>query len=213
MQMLLKHPRIPHLPWSPGASEDDLKLSSVALFKKKYVTATIKMDGMNVTMYNNWIHARSVEYLMRHESTDLVKVVWNAIRHDIPENWRVCVENLYAKHSIHYKNLPDYFLVHSIWNDKNECLPWCETEEWAALLGFQTVPVIYCGMFDDTILRHMYAPTYQGDECEGFVVRLSDRFPYGFATVSMAKYVRAGHVQTDEHWLAQPIVKNELAGV
>jgi len=213
VQMLYKHPRIPHLPWSPGSSADDLRMSGTGLFKKKYVTATIKMDGMNVSMYNDWIHARSTEYLMRHESTDFIKLMWSQIRHDIPKDWRVCGENLYAKHSIHYKNLPDYFLVHSIWNEKNECLPWCETEEWAELLGFKTVPVIYCGMFDETIFRHMYSSTFNGDECEGFVVRLSDRFPYGFAPISMAKYVREGHVQTDEHWLEQPVVKNGLKGV
>ena len=28
---------------------------------------------------------------------------------------------------------------------------------------------------------------------------------------SVAKFVRAGHVQTDEHWLSRPIVVNGLA--
>ena len=207
-----KHPRIPHLPWSPGWSRDDLKLSGVSNFKKQYVVVTLKMDGMNISMYNNWIHARSVEYLMRHESTDYVKGLYSKIMRDIPDGWRVCGENLHAKHSIHYQNLPAFFLVHSIWNDRGRCLPWCETEEWTELLGLQTVPVVYCGMFDYNIVRHMHMDEYQGDECEGFVVRHAESFERIGAHLCMAKFVRAGHVQTDEHWLNQPVVYNKLKG-
>ena len=65
-----KHPRIPHLPWSEGfvakGPKSDLKLSSGANFKKGHVVVTIKMDGMNTSMYREWIHARSTEFLMRH---------------------------------------------------------------------------------------------------------------------------------------------------
>ena len=45
---------------------------------------------------------------------------------------------------------------------------------------------------------------------EGYVVRLADSFDVGDFSKSIAKYVRAGHVQTDEHWLDKPMVKNEL---
>lgn len=210
---LKKHPKIPHLPWSPGFVSDgpdpDIILGNIAHFKKMYVVVTVKMDGMNVTMYDNWIHARSVEFLMRHGSTDLVKSMWSKIRHEIPEGWRVCGENLHAKHSIHYQNLPAFFLVHSVWDENGFCLPWCETEEWADLLGFKTVPVVYCGMFEYNIIKNLYMDTYAGDECEGYVVRLSEGFHFSNAHASMAKYVREGHVQTDEHWLNRPLIKNK----
>lgn len=211
-----KHPRIPHLPWSEGfvanGPKADLKLSSIANFKKQHVVVTIKMDGMNTSMYTEWIHARSTEFLMRHESTHLVKTLWQSVRHDIPDGWRVCGENLHAKHSIHYKSLPSFFLVHSVWDDRGKCLPWCETEEWAELLGFPTVPVIYCGMFDYNIVRHMHMDEYNGDKCEGFVIRHAGSFERVGAHLCMAKFVRRGHVQTDEHWLNQPVVFNELEG-
>lgn len=204
-----KHPRIPHLPWSQTSTMDDLRLSNVSHFKKRQVVVTVKMDGMNISMYNNWIHARSVEYLMRHESTNLVKAMHRRISHDIPEGWCVCGENLHAKHSIHYKNLPSFFLVHSVWDDKRNCLPWCETEEWAELFGLQTVPVIYCGMFDYNIVRYLQMDKYRGDECEGYVVRYADGFERVGAHLCMAKHVRPNHVRTDEHWLSQPVVYNE----
>ena len=211
--VLTKHPRIPHLPWSPGfvadGPEPDLRLSSIARFKKKYVVVTIKMDGMNVTMYNNWIHARSTEFLMRHGATDLVKSMWSKIRLEIPDGWRVCGENLHAKHSIHYQNLPAFFLVHSVWDDRDVCLPWCETEEWAELLGFQTVPLVYCGMYEHNIIKNLHVDEYGGDECEGYVVRVAGSFHHSDAFSSVAKYVRERHVQTDEHWLKGPLIKNK----
>src|SRR3546814_9804484 len=48
-------------------------------------------------------------------SSDLwVKQFRSGIAADIPEGWRVCGENLFAKHSIHYTALPTYFMGFSI---------------------------------------------------------------------------------------------------
>jgi hypothetical protein len=214
--ILKKHPRIPHVPWSPGfqprGPKPDLKLSSIARFKKQFVVITVKMDGMNSSMYNNWIHARSTEFLMRHGATDLVKSMWSKIRHDIPDGWRICGENLHAKHSIHYQNLPAFFLVHSVWDEKQRCLPWCETAEWAELLGFETVPVVYCGLYEHNIIRNLEIDKYLGDECEGWVMRLSDGFDHNGSHLCMAKYVRENHiplVDANSHWSKKPIVRNE----
>ena len=42
------------------------------------------------------------------------------------------------------------------------------------------------------------------------MVRLSKSFRYNDFSSCVAKWVRAGHVQTDEHWSSQEIVKNKL---
>ncbi len=118
----------------------------------------------------------------------------------IPPGWRVCGENLYARHSIHYHHLPAWFLVFSVWNEQNVCLSWAETVEWAALLELQTVPVMYAGPWDEARIRALYRPTWQGDELEGYVVRLAGAFAYGAFRRAAAKYVRAGHDQTRAHW-------------
>jgi hypothetical protein len=60
--------------------------------------------------------------------------------HDIPLGWRVCGENVFAKHSIYYDKLPSYFLVFSIWDENNFSLNWEEVEGLCELLGFYTVP-------------------------------------------------------------------------
>ena len=42
------------------------------------------------------------------------------------------------------------------------------------------------------------------------MIRVADEFNAGDFRLCAAKYVRAGHVQTDEHWMHSEIVKNGL---
>jgi len=206
---LVKYPRTPHLPWSQGATTDDITLKRVYAFEGKEVVVTEKMDGENTTMYRDHIHARSLDSA-HHPSRAWVKTLHGSICQDIPEGWRVCGENLYAEHSISYRNLPSYFLVFSIWTDKNECLSWQETEEWSALLGLSTVPVLYRGPFAYNTIRNLYNPDTDSKTIEGYVVRLESGFDYKDFTKSVAKFVRKNHVQTDEHWMSKPVTANGL---
>ena len=45
---------------------------------------------------------------------------------------------------------------------------------------------------------------------EGYVVRLAGRFAYADFARSVAKWVRSGHVQTDQHWMYAEIIPNQL---
>jgi hypothetical protein len=129
----------------------------------------------------------------------------------IPQGWRICGENLYAKHSIEYRRLPSYFLLFSVWNEGNVCINWAETLERTALLDLLTVPVLYQGIWDERLVRTLYLSHYGDDEMEGYVVRLADAFPYGSFRCSAAKYVRTGHERTRPHWFyGQPVVVNGI---
>jgi hypothetical protein len=208
--VLYKYPRTKHLPWSPGKSRDDQILPDTNNFAGEIITVTVKMDGETTSLYRNMIHARSTNEMFSHPSRDWIKKMWAEIRYLIPAGWRICGENLYAKHSIHYLNLAAYFLIFSVWDNQNICLSWPDTVKWAKKLGLTTVPVIYQGVYDEKFLKRLYHKKYDGDECEGYVVRLTSAFHYDDFDRSVAKYVRAGHVQTDDHWLNQPMVKNLL---
>jgi RNA ligase len=94
-----KYPRTPHLPWSPGASEDDVKLDGCLKFQGREVVVTEKMDGENTSLYRNGLHARSLDS-RHHPSRDWIKAWHGGIAHHIPEGWRLCGENVYARHSI-----------------------------------------------------------------------------------------------------------------
>jgi hypothetical protein len=208
----VKYPRTFHLPWSPGATADDRTIKDPTdMFGSVEVVVTEKMDGECTTLYRDYLHARALDYAP-HPSRDRVRALHGAIAHDIPEGWRICGENVYAVHSIVYSELPAHFLVFSIWNDRNECLPWGETVLWAKLLGLHTVPVLYQGSWDEGAVRAFdgAGKSQLGGDREGYVVRRADGFHYRAFRRSVAKYVRANHVQTDEHWKAREVVANQL---
>ena len=58
---VVKYPRTPHLPWSPGRTKDDRMLDDTKTFDGRSVVVTLKMDGENSTIYRDRIHARSIE--------------------------------------------------------------------------------------------------------------------------------------------------------
>jgi hypothetical protein len=201
-----KYPRTRHLPWSPGASDDDLVADGVETFVGQRVVVSEKMDGENTTLYRDHVHARSIDS-RHHPSRDWVKALQGRVGFLIPDGWRLCGENLYAQHSIAYDDLPSYFLLFSIWDEANRCLSWDDTLEWAALLGLATVPVLYDGRFDPTWFEDFDVDT---DACEGYVVRRADAFAFEDFSSHVAKWVRANHVQTDEHWMFEEVVPNGL---
>ena len=204
----VKYPRTYHLPWSESVTEDDRVLSDLSCFEGKRVVATVKMDGENTNMYYNHIHARSLDS-RNHQSRDWVKNLHSQIKHEIPIGWRICGENLYAKHSIHYKELESYFMVFSIWNEKNECLGWDETVEWCDLLGLKTVPLLTRGKFDKEEYK-LLSLGLKNIECEGYVIRLYDKFNFKDFKTSIAKFVRKDHVRTHAHWINNQIIPNGL---
>jgi len=177
-----KYPRTPHFPWSPGATNDDRILKDTSNFEGKSVVITEKMDGENTTLYQEDFHARSLEYAY-HVSQSYVKQLHGNIKHDIPVGWRICGENLYAKHSIKYSDLVSYFQVFSIWNDNNVCLSWDDTVDWCKLLGLHHVRVIYKGTYDEDYIKTIPIKS----SMEGYVVRLSTSFSYGNFGKSIAK--------------------------
>jgi hypothetical protein len=203
--MKIKYPRTYHVEWSLGRGSDDKIQYDLSYFHGKQIVITEKMDGENTTMMNDCYYARSLDS-NNHPSRNYVKGIWGRIKHDIPENFRICGENLYAQHSLIYNDLPDYFMVFSIWNDI-KCLSWDETIEYCQLLNLSHVNVIYRGIFDLNLIRNIKINT---DKQEGFVIRLASEFLLDDFQKSVVKWVRSGHVQTDEHWMNKPIIPNNL---
>jgi ATP-dependent RNA circularization protein (DNA/RNA ligase family) len=205
--MLRKYPSTFHLPWSKGITNDDKVLKSISHLSGKPVIITEKMDGENTTIYHGgYCHARSLDSGY-HESRTCVKKLAGEIGHLIPDGWRICGENMYAKHSIEYDNLEDFFLVFSVWDENNRCLTWKQTLEFCDKLGLKTVPVLYWGLWNDSTKFHL---SVDERKSEGYVVRVDEPFHFSNFSNNVAKYVRKNHVQTNEHWLQQQLVKNKL---
>jgi len=205
----LKYPRTYHLSDSPNLQNDDRQHPDEKFFEGKQVVASLKLDGEGTTMYPDYIHARSLDS-KHHESRSWVKALHGRLQRDIFPGWRVCGENLYAEHSIHYYNLEDYFYVFNIWNQLNFCLRIDETLEYCDLLGLHHVPIFYRGVWDREKIHQAFLDYDTGDIKEGYVIRTEAGFYYRDYRRCTAKYVRKGHVQTSEFWMTKPVIPNDL---
>ena len=193
-----KYPQTPHVPFSPGTTRDDKVLSNLDHFINKEVIVSEKMDGENTTCYSDYYqHARSIDST-HHPARDWVKAFHSKITHNIPSGWRICGENLYAKHSIEYNELENYFYAFSIWDEDNYCLNWDSTIHHCNSIGVHIVPELWRGKFNEKTIIEL-ANNLDLERQEGFVMRLSSGFEYRDFGTSVAKYVRKNHVQTDDH--------------
>ncbi|WP_020559445.1 RNA ligase family protein [Thiofilum flexile] len=201
-----KYPRTPHLPWSASVASDDIRIINTQQFVGLEVVVTEKMDGENTSLYRDRMHARSIDS-RHHDSRDWVKQWYGQFKHEIPPDWRICGENLYAQHSVIYPALESYFYGFSIWNEQNICLSWADTQDWFGLLNIHLPPVLYQGIWDEELIRAIPVDTQRS---EGYVVRATRAFHYDEFAQHMAKWVRAKHVQTTEHWMFAEIIPNGL---
>ncbi|MFJ8564059.1 RNA ligase family protein [Streptomyces sp. NPDC093514] len=203
--MRIHYPRTPHLPWSPGASADDVRAVGLAGLAGREVVVTEKLDGENTTLYADGLHARSLDSA-HHPSRAWVKGLQGRIGAGIPAGWRVCGENMYARHSIPYEDLDSWFYGFSVWDGEN-CLDWDRTVRFLRGLGVPTPRVLWRGTFDERALRRLKLDTARQ---EGYVVRTADGFAREEFGGCVAKWVRGGHVQTGTHWMFAQVVPNGL---
>lgn len=202
-----KYPRTPHLPWSLSKKNDDLCPKTSPFQTGEEIVITEKMDGENTTLYKHGLHARSLDS-GHHPSRTWVKRLWAEKAHLIEENLRICGENLQAQHSIGYQNLPSYFLAFSVW-ELDTCLSWQETLTICQKIGLHTVPVLYQGPYDPKILKELFKKETWLTK-EGYVLRTAQAFQKEDFSKKVSKFVRAHHVQTDEHWMSKPMILNQL---
>ncbi len=125
-------------------------------------------------------------------------------------------EWVYAKHSIEYTALTSFFQVFGV-RTGSKWASWDEVCLWAAELGTVTVPVaagprVFENQNDlqDCVEQLVRQPSACGGEREGVVVRLAGEFADEDFGTSVAKWVRKDHVQSDDHWSHQAIVRNRL---
>jgi predicted kinase len=203
--MRVSYPRTPHLPWSPGVSADDVRCGGVAHLDGREVVVTEKLDGENTTLYRDGLHARSLDSA-HHPSRAWAKALHGRIAGRLPEGWRVCGENLYARHSIPYDDLESYFYGFSLW-DAQHCLDWDSTVRFLRGLGIPTPRVLWRGVYDERVIRGLRLDTSRQ---EGYVVRTADGFEFAQFAERVAKWVRPAHVQTDTHWMHTDVVPNGL---
>lgn len=221
---LHKFPSTPHLDWlsnQPVRGDKILTPAEVAVFLSNAVVIEEKIDGANLgisfdshsTMRfqnrGNWIDGKLTGQWKRlrgwaseHEA---------ALRNYLPLGHVLFGEWCFAKHSMGYDHLPDWFLAFDIY-DSNSNRFWSNDRRNALLfqIGIYSVPSVACGRFDLPELIHMLdSPSTFGETArEGIYLRQeTDEW-----LISRAKLVRPEFVQQiADHWSKGEIHPNHLA--
>ncbi|WP_405459119.1 AAA family ATPase [Streptomyces sp. NBC_00101] len=206
--MRTHYPRTPHLPWSPGATSDDVRVVDLSVLAGREVVVTEKLDGENTTLYADGLHARSLDSV-HHPSRGWVKALQGRVGSRIPAGWRICGENVFARHSIPYDRLDGFFYGFSVW-DGDRCLGWDRTTAFLRELGIPVPPVFWRGAFDPRAEKALRGLTLDTGRQEGYVVRPAGAFGAEEFGRAVAKWVRPGHVTTGTHWMHAAVVPNTL---
>jgi len=119
----------------------------------------------------------------------------------LPEDMILFGEWLFAKHSIHYTRLPDYFFLFDVWQNGN-FLSVEERDTIAEKFGLYVPPSVYEGKIFLNDIPSLIRQSHYSDEImEGVVVR-NPRI--------RGKYVRPDFILGEKHWLKYHLTKNLL---
>jgi hypothetical protein len=215
--MSAKYPRTKHFPFSPGSTSDD-KFMSEEDYESligEHLVFTEKLDGSNVCLTRDAVYSRSHSGPPGHVSFNPLKSLHSVLRHTIDNDVSVFGEWCYAVHSIEYSVLQHHLNIFGVRDDTTgRWWDWDYVELMAAELSVPTVPVLLEGAVGDkkklqkiiesfASLSSVYGPVR-----EGLVVRkYYDVYQDNEKLMGLGKWVRANHVQTDEHWTRKPVDK------
>ena len=215
MSISRKYGRTYHYPFSPGTTSDDRINFGywVDVTKIESIIHTEKLDGENNCLSRYGVFARSHAAPTTSAWTRAIRETWELIKNDLSD-LEVFGENLYAIHSIEYKKLKHHYYVFAV-RVKDVWLSWEEVKFYASMFDFPTVPELKTvkpsneASFIKEIIELASQPSVlgshdimTGNPCtrEGIVTRNTSAYNVNDFEHNVFKYVRKGHVKTDEHW-------------
>ncbi|MBA3682923.1 MAG: RNA ligase family protein [Bacteroidetes bacterium] len=216
MSVSRKYGRTFHYPFSPGTTSDDRINYDYwnDISRLQNVIHTEKLDGENNCLNKYGVFARSHAAPTVSPWTSFLREKWNFLKNDLGD-YEIFGENLYAIHSIQYQSIEEHFFVFGV-RENDEWLSWEETKFVASAFDMPVVPVLQeCDdlsdkiLFEKNILELVKQPgtfgsvdIQSGKSCtmEGVVTRNKNNYSVADFQQNVFKYVRKGHVKTDEHW-------------
>ena len=143
--------------------------------------------------FNAWAHSGAFERIM-----------------GLPIGYTVYGELLRCVHTIHYPNLPDWFVVFDVW-DGRKYMGSEDKREFCHDHGFSPVPLIAEGNFSLQDIKNLVPrQSYFGPMCEGIVVK---KYHKDHKRFMKGKWINPEfHEAMDEkHWTTLPVRLNGLA--
>ena len=174
MSDIIKYPRTPHLEGSRlQKGDEDLSQIPFTIIKDKYIVVEEKVDGANtgISFNDGELLLQSRGHFLtggnRERHYNLFKQWANNYKYELyevlGERYIMYGEWLYAKHSIYYDNLPNYFLEFDIYDKENKVfLSTDRRKELIKNLDVKSVPVLAAGKFKklDDVLKYLKNSNY-----------------------------------------------------
>lgn len=212
-----KYGRTYHFPFSPGTTSDD-RINHTYwddIQQIETLVHTEKLDGENNCLNKFGVFARSHAAPTTSPWTNQLRERWQLIKNDLGDV-ELFGENLYAVHSIEYQHIESYYYIFAV-RCLDKWLSWEEVKFYAAMFDFPTVPELsiqqVSGLTQDILQNQILSwakepslfgsvDIHTGLNCtrEGIVSRNIGEYAVEEFAKNVFKYVRKGHVKTDEHW-------------
>lgn len=216
MSVSRKYGRTFHYPFSPGTTSDDRintgYWEDISVIEN--ILHTEKLDGENNCMNRYGVFARSHAAPATSPWTSQLRQKWSILKNDLGD-YELFGENLYAIHSIQYPLIEQHYYVFGV-RELDKWLSWDETVFIAAAFDLPVVPVVRGiasanekNIFEKSILSAVInessfgsvdVQTQKNCSMEGIVTRNAGEYAVDDFQKNVFKYVRKGHVKTDEHW-------------
>lgn len=212
-----KYGRTYHFPFSPGTTSDDRFNHTYweDIQRMETLVHTEKLDGENNCFNQFGVFARSHVAPTTSPWTSQLRERWELMKNDLG-NIELFGENLYAVHSIEYKHIEEYYFVFAV-RQLDKWLSWEEVKFYAAMFDLPTVPElaieptkdltkealqikIESWAKEESVFGSLNPFTDEDSTREGVVTRNKEEYPVEEFMHNVFKYVRKGHVKTDEHW-------------
>lgn len=229
-----KYPRTPHLFGSKG-TDDDKQLSeaeSLRFIADPSLIIEEKVDGTNVGIHFD----REGELVLQcrghlitegmHPQYDLFKqwatVKRPMLRELLQDRYLLFGEWLYARHTIHYRQLPHYFFEFDIYDkEQSQFLTLPKRLNMLDGTGLQTVPVLHTGAIARSDLTKLIVASQFDSRFEhpdsgrwdNLMEGLYLRIEQSEVVVGRSKFVRiefTEKIKQSEHWQSRKMEKNLL---
>lgn len=222
---IIKFPRTRHLANIGGASREDLLLeqSEINYFLASELYIEEKIDGANMGIsidpstytikFQNRSHYVTSSYAAQFKKLDAWKDAHQTELFDIlePGVHILYGEWVYSKHSIHYNNLPGYFIAFDLFDiPTGKFASRNKLEELLAKTSIPLIRLVTKGKFKsmDQIVKLVDSKSaYYDGKLEGIYIRVCDEFN----TLKRAKIVRSDFICGDTHWSKSKCTENLLS--
>jgi hypothetical protein len=180
------------------------------------ITIEEKLDGANtgIIRHKRGYHLQKRGSLMGTGEHDQFTFMGNWARYnegkllEIPMNWIVYTELMFARHLIHYDMLPSYVIVIDIWNGK-KYIDRYEKEKFCSKLGLQIVPLLHYGYGTKSGLFHYTCEKSKfssSDSMEGAVIKNYKKQMRG--KIVRPEFMKG--VEESDHWVKHAVKRNNL---